>query len=167
MDYTLYTFLIFIIIVFLYLGRKKSKHQRNVFKGEKIINKINAFKYPGQKINYLKKIDPFVFEELLLSAFKNKGFRIVRNRKYTGDGGIDGIIYNKENKKILLQAKRYSNYINRQHLKDFENIIFREKAIKGYFIHTGKSSAETRNMFSSSNIEIIGGNKLIELITKV
>ncbi|UOY05732.1 restriction endonuclease [Muricauda sp. SCSIO 64092] len=160
-------FLTILIIILFFLGRKKNKHQKNISKGKKIIDKINSFEYPGQKINYLKKIDPFVFEELLLSAYKNKGFRIKRNKRYTGDGGIDGIIYNKDNEKIVLQAKRYSKYINRQHVRDFENSIYKEKAVKGYFIHTGKTSPETRRMFSSSNVELIGGNKLIELIAKV
>ncbi|MEX6059375.1 restriction endonuclease [Enterobacter hormaechei] len=42
------------------------------------------------KINYLRKIDPFVFEELLLEGFEAHGFRTIRNKRYTGDGGIDG-----------------------------------------------------------------------------
>ncbi|WP_192840691.1 restriction endonuclease, partial [Enterobacter hormaechei] len=41
-------------------------------------------------MNYLRKIDPFVFEELLLEGFEAHGFRTIRNKRYTGDGGIDG-----------------------------------------------------------------------------
>ncbi len=36
-----------------------------------------------QKINYLRKIDPFVFEELLLEGFEAHGFRTIRNKRYT------------------------------------------------------------------------------------
>ncbi len=42
----------------------------------------------GQKIAYLRKIDPFVFEELLLEGFERRGFEVIRNRRYTGDGGL-------------------------------------------------------------------------------
>lgn len=55
-----------------------------------MIDKINTFPHFGQKIAYLRKIDPFVFEELLLEGFERRGFEVIRNRRYTGDGGIDG-----------------------------------------------------------------------------
>ncbi|GAA4277550.1 restriction endonuclease [Aquimarina mytili] len=164
MSFSYLIFLVCLGVIFFLLTFKPGKHRRNIRKGKQIIQKINTFDHPGQKINYLKKIDPFVFEELLLSAFKNKGFKIVRNKRYTGDGGIDGVLYDQQNNKIVLQAKRYSNYINRQHLKDFERIIALKKATKGYFVHTGKSSPDTRKLFFSSKIEIIGGSKLLELL---
>ncbi|MGS6531656.1 restriction endonuclease, partial [Enterobacter hormaechei] len=44
----------------------------------------------AQIINYLRKIDAFVFEELLLEGFEAHGFRTMRIKRYSGDGGIDG-----------------------------------------------------------------------------
>src|SRR3546814_11160707 len=38
----------------------------------------------------LRAMDPLAFEELLLEAFERRGHRVIRNRRYTGDGGIDG-----------------------------------------------------------------------------
>jgi len=48
-----------------------------------LIKKLNY------SIAYLRKIDPYVFEELLLEALLSKGFKITRNKRYSGDGGID------------------------------------------------------------------------------
>ncbi|WP_407233716.1 restriction endonuclease [Escherichia coli] len=39
-----------------------------------------------------------MFEELLLEGFEAHGFRTIRNKRYTGDGGIDG----RNNRKISL-----------------------------------------------------------------
>lgn len=103
-----------------------SKHQRTIRKGKKVFNKIQTFENDGAIFNYLRKIDPFVFEELLLWAFKFKGFKIKRNKRYTGDGGIDGQVF-KDNIHYLIQAKRYSGYINKKHLEEFSNVVKKEK----------------------------------------
>lgn len=44
-------------------------------------------------IAYLRRIDPLVFEELVLSALARRGYAILRNERYSGDGGIDGRVW--------------------------------------------------------------------------
>lgn len=163
MEYLFY-FLILIIIVGIIFFPKRNKHQRNIRNSKNIISKLNSLEFDGQKINYLKKIDPFVFEELLLSAFQKKGFKIQRNKKYTGDGGIDGVIFDNENNKYLIQAKRYKNYINLAHIKEFGRLIKKHKC-KGFFIHTGKTGKGSFKETLNYDMEIVSGSKLIELIT--
>ncbi|EPO2651139.1 restriction endonuclease, partial [Klebsiella pneumoniae] len=71
-----------------------------------MLAKIQTLPAFGYKIAYLRKIDPFTFEELLLEGFESHGFRTIRNKRYTGDGGIDGqVIIGKH--RYLIQAKRY------------------------------------------------------------
>ncbi|WP_064967834.1 restriction endonuclease [Tenacibaculum ovolyticum] len=158
---------IFIIKIISFLSKRKfDKHKHNQKKAAIILDKINSFKYSGQKINYLRKINPFVFEELLLTALLKKGYKVKRNKKYTGDGGLDGTIFNKKGKKIIIQAKRYKSYININHVKDFEKLVISKNALKGFFIHTGKTSERLRNSFNKNNrVVVIGGTNLIELIT--
>lgn len=157
-------FFVFILLLVIVFFRKKNKHQKNIYNSKKVISKLNSFEYDGQKMNYLKKIDPFLFEELLLTAFKSKGYRIVRNKRYTGDGGIDGIIFDRQNNKYLIQAKRYSNYINLAHVKEFGLLIKKEKC-KGFFIHTGKTGKNSFKETFNHDIKIISGQNLIKLIT--
>ncbi len=64
-----------------------SRHQRNIRTARRVLNKIRS--WDGDNVNarifgYLRKIDPFVFEELLLESFKSQGYRIKRNARYTG-----------------------------------------------------------------------------------
>lgn len=126
-----------IIIGFLFT---KKRHHYKIKQGEKILLKIRSFKGENLEeriINYLRKINPFTFEELLLSIFAESGCKIKRNKKYTGDGGIDGKFkYN--GKWYYIQAKRYSNHIKNTDVKKFAEICHKNK-VRGLFIHTGKA----------------------------
>lgn len=167
MEYGGFFVVLFLVILSLYgfLGYSEfDRHKHNQTKATKVLKKINTFKFDGQKINYLKKIDPFVFEELLLDAFENKGYRVERNKKYSGDGGVDGIIYNSEGEKIAIQAKRYGGYINGKHIERFSRDIKLKRASSGLFIYTGKTSSQVRDLFKGTSITLIGGSDLIKLL---
>jgi restriction system protein len=170
MKYIIIVLLLLIIVVsyFFKPNYKKRKHKSKIATGDKIIEKLNSFQgqYKNQQIlTYLRKIDPYVFEELLLSAFELKGFKIIRNKSYSGDGGLDGMIDTKEGL-ILIQAKRYSNVIKRAQLEDFSCLIAKKKAIGGYFVHTGKTAVKNYQEYKNSNIKIISGEKLIDIILR-
>lgn len=111
-------------------------------------------------IAYLRKIDPYVFEELLLEALLSKGFQITRNKRYSGDGGIDGKAVYKE-QLYFIQAKRYKKYVSAQQLDKFEKVVGKEK---GLFIHTGKTGQCTYEKYKHSNIDIVSGQRLIKLL---
>lgn len=150
----------------LFYKKKYNRHKYNQDLATDILKKINEFSYSGQKINYLRKIDPFVFEELLLNSFLENGYKIKRNKKYTGDGGLDGTIYDEKGRKIIIQAKRYKSYITPTHVNEFKELTLTQNAFMGYFIHTGKTSDNLRLKHENSNIKIIGGTQLIELLQK-
>lgn len=72
-----------------------------------------------------------MFEELLLEGFEAHGFRTIRNKRYTGDGGIDGqVIIGKY--RYLIQAKRYRGHIALQHVQEFEKLLKRHNC-RGLF----------------------------------
>lgn len=136
---------------------KKIKQAKNVYKN---INKIQN-ENQGWLFSYLRKIDPFVFEELILLSFKKHGFKIKRNKKYTHDGGIDGRV-KRNGQKYLIQAKRYSEYINIEHVREFIKVC-RYNRMNGYFIHTGKTGAEVKELLKQNpQIKIISGEKLYQ-----
>jgi restriction system protein len=154
-----------LIILFLFLCSipKKNRHKRKIAKSKRVLNKLNTpdFDNNGKIISYLRKIDPYVFEELLLSALAEKDFKIIRNERYSHDGGIDGRAYNKDGALYLIQAKRYSSYVSIQHLYEFKQKVGKNR---GLFIHTGKTGKDVYNRFENTNVEIISGTKLINLI---
>lgn len=117
-------------------------------------------------IGILRKCDPFVFEELLLHIFEHREeFNVVRNKRYTGDGGIDGRFYF-DDYPFLVQAKRYKSHINPQHIEEFAHKIKIYNAEFGLFIHTGKTGNQSwKNARSSrKDLMIVSGQKLVDLI---
>lgn len=154
--------------IYLKYFKEKYSHTWRKKSANKVLEKIRHFDSP-QVFAYLRKVEPFIVEELILSALdQREDIKIQRNKRYTGDNGVDGRFYikNKEvNLKFVVQVKRYSSYINPKHLEDFQKQIIKEKADKGLFIHTGKTSKNSLELSKNDDkLEIISGEKLINLI---
>ena len=111
----------------------------------------------------LRRLDPFVFEELLLTCCKDQGWKIERNFRYTNDGGIDGRILISNNL-YLIQAKRYKGYISLQHIQLFHQAIKSEKAAGGFFIHSGKTGARSKQLLDELQINLVSGQKLVDFV---
>ena len=151
-------------IVCLFIFRKK-RHQWYIRRARQIYNRINSRQEqyaPGQLMLYLRTVNPYVFEELLLHAFSRKGYKVIHNLRYSGDGGIDGYVI-VDGKRIPIQAKRYKSYIRREHVVAFARIVERRRKPFGFFIHTGRTGKVNGDP-SSSLVRIISGEKLLNLL---
>ncbi|MBA2649664.1 MAG: restriction endonuclease [Legionella sp.] len=147
--------------------RKKSQRVR-IIKAARVFQLLKNAQFkaePGRLFAYIRMIDPFVFEELLLLAFKSRGLKVIHNKRYTGDGGIDGIVILPNQGRIAIQAKRYQHHINVQHLKDFAQTVKNHRCHGGFFIHCGKSGrAVYQNM--PDNMMLISGTNLYRLLVE-
>jgi len=156
-------FLIIIGMALTLLLLKKGKHRHYINQSNKCLKKLKNIDHPAKQFNYIRKVNPFVFEEMILTSLKEIGYKIKRNKKYTGDGGVDGRFYI-DGKLIIVQAKRYSNSINPSHVEEFNQLCHNRKC-HGIFVHSGKTgqSANLINKFSK-RIDIISGNRLLLLL---
>lgn len=112
----------------------------------------------------LRSMDALAFEELLLEAFERRGFRVIRNQRYSGDGGIDGQVVI-AGRTWLIQAKRYTSAIRPEHVRDFTALCSRHGQ-PGLFIHTGRTGGQSREALAGlADIEIISGQRLLALLT--
>ena len=119
---------------------------------------------PPSLFHTLRGVDPFVFEEMILTALKKRGLRIKRNTRYTGDGGIDGRFWI-SGRPVLIQAKRYSGAISSQHVKSFKSLCERQRT-QGIFVHTGTTPSTLRQARKASeSVQIISGRAMIDLLT--
>ncbi|MBQ8189306.1 MAG: restriction endonuclease [Lachnospiraceae bacterium] len=164
----IYTTLIFALFagIWFYLFREK-RHQWYIRRAKQIYHKINYGNNgysPAQLLMYLRHINPYVFEELLLYAFQCKGYKIIRNKRYSGDGGIDGQVVI-DGYRIPIQAKRYASYIKRGHIAAFAHIIEQKRKPYGLFIHTGRTG-KTSGTTSYPTVRIISGRRLLDLLYK-
>ena len=140
----------------------KKRHFLCKWEASRRLKQLAKLSTPQKQITFLQSINPFVFEEIILTALKNNGHKIKRNKRYSGDGGIDGqVIIN--NQHYLIQAKRYKNHINPAHVQNFIQICkYRKK--RGLFIHTGKTGKKSQEIAKTSNIEIISGSRLLNML---
>lgn len=141
-------------------------HRKNIARSHALLVKLRSTsgeRRGARIITYLRKVDPLVFEELLLTAFESCGYAVKRNRRYTGDGGIDGRVIVPGRGEVPVQAKRYSNSINPAHVHAFAEHA--KPVGLGLFIHTGKTGAAARaHARSSGCIHVISGQRLVDLI---
>lgn len=118
---------------------------------------------PAQALSYLRKINPYSFEELVLDGFKKAGYGVRRNRSYSGDGGVDGRV-SKDGFDYLVQCKRYRGYISRQDVEDFSRVCTRV-CRRGFFVHTGKTGGASRDAAGwMNNVDIVSGDRMLALV---
>lgn len=151
------------LYVFLSLFKFRfNRHKHNVKVAKRAIKKVKTIQEPANRLLYLRKVDPYVFEELVLTALKENGYKIKRNKRYSGDGGIDGKVFI-DGKLFFVQSKRYKGHITLQHVKDFSSVCERYNA-SGLFVHTGRTGKAVRDM-DCNRVTIISGNRLDLLIS--
>ena len=125
------------------------------------LKRLQRFATQEERITHLRGVNPYVFEEMILSALKQRGYPIKRNKRYSGDGGIDGqaII---GSHCYLIQAKRYANHINPAHVQSFA-LLCKRRGKRGLFVHTGKTGQKSARIARFSEIEIISGDRLLNM----
>ena len=102
---------------------------------------------------------------MILSVIEDTNIRVFRNTRYSGDGGIDGIFKIKQGK-VLIQCKRYKNYINAADVKELTIKVKDDKYFMGIFVHTGKTGEKSKNIVSKEkNVVFLSGSNLVNIIT--
>jgi len=164
------TIFLVVVIVLLALNRKAdqalSTHGRKWRAARRVRKKLQSDDMnAAQKLSYLRKIDPYVFEELVLMSFREAGYAITRNRRYSGDGGVDGRM-KKNGVRWYVQCKRYGGYICARHVDEFSAVCERA-GVHGVFVHTGKTGGASKEVArQDENITIVSGGCLLWLVVE-
>lgn len=116
----------------------------------------------ARRIGYLRKIDPLVFEELVLDAFKRHGYQVERGTRYSGDGGLDGKVF-KDGQWYGIQCKRYRSFIKKEHLLQFPEDLAKFGLQSGFFVHTGRTPSDCKKM-AIENVQIYSGQQLLDFL---
>ncbi len=146
---------------------KKTSHQRRIKQASRLLRLFNQQDFRHQPTSffaYLRKIDAFTFEELLLLAFKARGCKVIHNEAYTGDGGIDGMVIFPDKTRWAIQAKRYSTYIKLEHVKALSQVVKAQRLQGGIFIHTGQTGGRVYP-YLGKEILLISGQRLHQFVT--
>jgi hypothetical protein len=119
-------------------------------------------------IKRLTKMQPKDFEKFVGEMVTQMGF-LAEQGKYTADGGVDvkakletdlgSTIY-------AIQVKRYTKPVAVMPLRELVGVMDDFNAVKGVFVTTSRFTAPAKEYAERHNIEIIDGEKLIDLIKK-
>ncbi len=147
-------------------GRFSKEHQRRITESWLVLTKIEQLVAVGeyrQAFHLIRYgVDPYTFEEVILSAFERSGAGIVRNDRYSGDGGIDGkVIF--QGQAWLIQAKRYRGHIRLSDLEKHDCICKRRKA-RGIFVHVGRTGKGSAVASRETGIIVLSGRKLMDFL---
>ncbi len=146
--------------------RLSRNHLQNIQDGYLMLEELRTNtvepKFPFV-VGRLRRLNPCVFEELLLTCCEDQGWEIKRNKCYSNDGGVDGRVWIAGNL-YLIQAKRYRGYINPQHVRNFQEVVKAEQAAGGFFIHTGKTGSLSKSLICESQIYLISGQRLVDFV---
>lgn len=139
------------------------RHRRYQATAARVLERLPQLAGDAQRLTYLRKINPYVFEELLLLACERQGHPVKRNASYSGDGGLDGqVIIN--GKKYFIQAKRYGRTITPSHIQDFGALLLKSRC-EGFFIHTGRTGYLSRALLQNhTHVHLVSGQRLLDLL---
>ncbi|HFW3714464.1 TPA: restriction endonuclease [Salmonella enterica subsp. enterica serovar 6,7:y:-] len=139
------------------------RHRRYRKTAERVRERLPQLATDGARLSYLRKINPYVFEDLLLLSFERQGLKVMKNPSYSGDGGLDGQVFI-DGKRWLIQAKRYSRSISPQHVREFGELLTREDCC-GFFIHTGRTGNKSYTCLQNLRmVQLISGERLLNLL---
>lgn len=141
----------------------RRRHRRYQATAARVLQRLPQLAGDAQRLTYLRKINPYVFEELLLLACERQGHPVKRNASYSGDGGLDGQIII-AGRTYFIQAKRYGRTITPSHIHDFGTLLLKSRC-EGFFIHTGRTGHLSRVLLQNHpHVHLVSGQRLLDLL---
>lgn len=144
-----------------------ASHRRRVAQSRRVLRAVRSFEgeaVAGRCFSYLRQVEPAVFEEVVLSALEDAGLFVLRNRRYTGDGVVDGQVRIAGRGWCAIQIKRYGRHIKARHVVEFGRVVQSQGYAGGLFVHTGRSGAALYPNLALGGTILVSGDGLLELV---
>lgn len=123
-------------------------------------------KKANHTLEELLRLSPSGFEEYIGDLFEARGYQRVNIRGGSGDQGAD-ILAEKDGERVAIQCKLYKKGIVGPHeVRALIGSLQLTEAQRGILITTSTFSVQAERMGEEAGIEMVGGNKLIELIAE-
>ena len=123
-----------------------------------------------RELDIIKKIKPEQFERLCGKLFEGAGYEDVKITQLSRDGGYDGhafYLLGLTRMKVVFESKRYSDgKIDERKIRQLEQVKTDEKAEKAVCITTSSFTKDAKNRANEYGMELIDGERLIELLKK-
>lgn len=148
---------------------RQPTHRRRVKASRRVLNTLRSFSGEAAQARtmvYLRTVDPLTYEEIILSALEDAGAIVLRNRRYTGDGGIDGRCWFPGCgwRTVAIQCKRYSASVVPAHAAAFCATVRRGGFTGGLYIHCGRTGPASYQALRGNSVALINGRRLLQLV---
>ncbi|ETT31687.1 hypothetical protein C162_32356 [Paenibacillus sp. FSL R7-269] len=142
------------------------RHQDEIRKKRAHADRLWREHIQRSNIDYIDKMNGIEFENILKYFFENIGYR-VRTTTVSGDQGVD-LIIEKENKRIGLQAKRYSekNRVGNKAVQEIISGVVFYDLNEGWVITTSTFTDAAVQLAEKAKIQLIDRYKLKTLLAK-
>ncbi|WP_129642669.1 restriction endonuclease [Peristeroidobacter agariperforans] len=104
------------------------------------------------------------FESIVGEAFRRRGYVVIENAVDGQDGGID-LVLRKDGAKYYVQCKQWKQAkVGVRPIRELYGVIAASDASGGFFVVSGEYTNEARDFARKSEIELIDGPALAEMI---
>lgn len=110
-----------------------------------------------------------LIRQVFESEFSGEGSE-VKVTQGSRDGGVDAIAFDPDpirGGKIVIQAKRYTNTVGVEAVRDLYGTVVNEGASKGILVTTAQFGPEARKFASNKPIALIDGQNLLFLLSNI
>jgi len=134
------------------------------------------FKHFGEKsllgrnrtLKKIKRLSWDDFELLCMEVFKKKGWKVKGNSKKGADGGVDiwmSKSFLKHKTIAIVQCKRYDKTrVTIKVIREMYGLMYEYEADQAFIVTSSFFTKECYKFVKGKNIELINGNKLVEII---
>ncbi len=111
----------------------------------------------------LYRLSPGAFERYVAELFHNKGYKVnVRGR--SGDRGVDLELARSDNRRAIVQCKRYRNPIGPEIIRELFGTMIHEGAHHAFLVTTAEISPAAREWAKDKPMTLIDGLTLVRII---
>lgn len=144
-------------------------HRRRIAASRRLLHTLRGFSgegVGGRAFAYLRTVDPLLYEETVLSALEDAGAVVLRNLRYTGDGGIDGRCWlpGRGIRPFAIQCKRYGSAVAPRHMVEFCRAIAGGRFAGGLFIHCGRTGPLSYEAMRGRSVHLVSGQVMLNLM---
>lgn len=129
------------------------------------INQARINKLRRSGIAETDKMTGTQFEHYLGQLFHLQGYKATVTQSQ-GDYGAD-LVLNKEGKRIVVQAKRYSKNVGLKAVQEVYGAIAHYKASAGWVVTNSSYTPQARTLARSNNVRLVDREELVEMILRV
>ncbi len=124
---------------------------------------LASYRWRALTLEQMYKLTPSEFEDYVAQrVFAREGYRVLNTRD-TKDGGIDILLTDRKGHQAVVQCKRYNHTVGEPVVRDLYGTMIDAGATRAYLVTTATISQDARRWAFGKPIELIDGQRLVQL----